>query len=139
MTIQYFSGRVRIRQAIRETKGSADMNGIKVIFPSWHDGTWVFSDLEKGLDNERFIAGAETIITDMVIDIPDARKGFRLSFADSEFPDWQKKLVWLGKEYKGNKYADSATANEGYLSPALLKYFETMPKIIYAKADKSEK
>jgi hypothetical protein len=112
------------------------MSNIMVIYPFWQDGNWVFRDAEKGIDKDFFIAGADTVIAEMVAEIPDAKKGFRLLFSDMEFPDWQKKLVWREKEYKGNKYADSATGNEGYLSPNLLNYFKVVPKIIYAKAEK---
>ena len=34
------------------------------------------------------------MIDKLVVDIPDAEKGFRLTFSTQEFPGWDDKLLW---------------------------------------------
>ena len=44
------------------------------------------------------------MINVLVADIPDADKGFRLTFSAREFPGYQKKLTWVRSDSKGNWY-----------------------------------
>jgi len=110
-------------------------NSIYVIYPYWWWGTFVFDDAQKGLEKEPFVSGANILIDLLVTDIPDARKGFRLLFSDSPFPGYQVKLEWRRKEYNGDWYFSPDFKMEGWLCPALLKYFSTPPQEIYVKAE----
>ena len=71
----------------------------------------------------------------LVADIPDADQGFRLTFSAREFPGYDAKLVWIREDVNGNWYYSEEFQAEGWLCPALFKYFPTAPKEIYVKAD----
>jgi len=110
-------------------------NAILVIAPYWHAGTWVFDDDRVGLEKEPFVAGVPEMIDILVTDIPDAKQGFRLLFSPRPFPGYQKKLTWLRGNMGGNDYALEDPPMEGWLCPALFKYFEEPPPEIYVKAE----
>jgi hypothetical protein len=110
-------------------------NAINVIYPYFHGCTWVFDDKEHGLVKEPFVAGAETLITlaTKLKGIPDAEDGFRLTFSAGEFPDYDLKFDWVRSGQGGNYYkCDQLGGREGWLCPALFKYFPTdAPKNIF--------
>ncbi len=110
-------------------------NALMVIAPYWYQGTWVFDDESVGLNKEPFVAGVPEIIDNLVNDIPDARSGFRLIFSSAPFPGYQRELVWVKEEYGGHWYRVKDQSTEGWLCPALLKYFESAPEKIYVKAE----
>ena len=111
------------------------LNTLLVIVPYRHAGTWVFDDASRGLNKEPFVAGIPELIDKLVADIPNARKGFRLTFSAQEFPGYDDKLVWKRKEASGNWYFSEKFQAEGWLCPALLKFFEQAPKEIYVNAE----
>jgi hypothetical protein len=111
------------------------MNSINVIVPYRHQGTWVFDDPRAGLEQEPFVAGADAVIDVMVAQIANAEHGFRLLFSATPFPGFTLKLEWSREEYGGNWYSAPALKMEGWLCPALLKYFDHAPKELYAKAE----
>jgi hypothetical protein len=117
----------------------ATANSIMVIQPYWHSGTWVFDDDAVGLVREPFVAGVPEMIDVLVRDIPDARKGFRLLFSGGPFPGCQKKFTHVRGDIGGNWYRCDDPAMEGWLCPALFKYFEKAPEVIYAKAEALKK
>lgn len=110
-------------------------NFLQVIFPYQFEGTWVFDDDDKGLDKEPFVFGADTIIDQMVVDILEAESGFKLLFSHAPFPGYQVHGEWIREEMGGNWYRVSGFGIEGWLCPALLKYFDSPPENIYAKAE----
>jgi len=112
-------------------------NQICVIVPYWLDAaqTWVFDDPEVGLFQEPFVSGIPEMIDELVSDIPAARKGFRLLFAASPFPGYQRRIDWLRTEYGGQWYRDATTGLEGWLCPALDRYFRQPPAHLYIKAE----
>ena len=110
-------------------------NAIKVIQPYRAAGTWVFDDAATGLKAEPFVNGIPEMIDRLVADIPDARAGFRLTFAASAFPGHEL-VVNRGESYGGGYYyVDPETKRQGWLCPALFKYFHDAPEAIYVKAD----
>jgi len=109
------------------------MNSLFVIAPYRYMGMWVFDDPRVGLVQEPFVGGADTIIDMLVQDIPDAESGFGIVFAAIPFPDHVHRLDWLREETGGNIYRHVATGMEGWLCPALFKYFTTAPETIYLK------
>lgn len=113
----------------------APSNSILVIAPYRHAGTWVFDDPRAGLRSEPFVAGAPEIIDKLVADVPDADKGFRLLFSAAPFPGHATKLVWLRRGGGGNWYYSEELDMEGWLCPALFKYFPRAPAEIYVKAE----
>ncbi len=111
-------------------------NSIMILTPYRDAGTWVFDDAALGLHREPFVSGVPEIIDEMVRNIPDAENGFRLLFATQPFPDYQVKLVWRRGDKSGSWYYAEAYDKEGWLCPALFKYYKEPPKVIYAKAEK---
>jgi len=110
-------------------------NALFVIKPYWYIDTWVFDDESVGLDKEPFVAGVPEMIDDMVRDIPNARQGFKLIFSATPFPDYQREFKWVREEYGGHWYTDGET--EGWLCPALFRYFENAPLKLYARAEQA--
>src|SRR3954467_11670817 len=114
------------------------MNSIFVIKPYWWEGTWVFDDASVGLTREPFVAGIPEMINLLVQDIPNARKGFRLLFSPTPFPGHQAAFHRVRPDVSGTWYrtAPPWPSMEGWLCPALFKYFDEAPPVIYAKAER---
>jgi len=119
----------------KQTRTVRDMNALLVIAPYKYQGTWVFDDPAVGLLREPFIAGIDTMIDKAVAGIPNAEKGFRAIFSASHFPGADFKLEWRREESDGNWYYSDQFQMEGWLCPALLKYFPTAPPQIYVKVE----
>ena len=111
------------------------MNAISVLFPYKYEGTWVFDDPAVGLTKEPFIAGIDTMIDKVTANIPNAEKGFRAIFSAEPFPGAKFKLEWRRAESGGNWYYSDEFKMEGWLCPALFRYFPNAPREIYIKAE----
>jgi hypothetical protein len=111
------------------------MNAINLIAPYKYEDMWVFDDSQVGLVQEPFVSGADDMIDFLVADIPNADKGFRLLFSANPFPGYSTELEWRREEYGGNWYFSPKFSMEGWLCPALFKYFDKAPKNIYVKAE----
>ena len=110
-------------------------NAILVIAPYKYNGTWVFDDSRFGLVREPFVAGVPEMIDALVADIPDAEKGFRLTFSSRPFPGFQKKLTWVRGDMDGNYYKIDDPPMEGWICPAMFKYYDKPPAALYVKAE----
>ena len=110
-------------------------NAILVIAPYKYNGAWVFDDERFGLVREPFVAGVPEMIDTLVADIPSADKGFRLTFSANPFPDFQRKLTWVRSELGGNYYKIDDPPMEGWICPALFKYYDKAPSELFVKAD----
>ena len=110
-------------------------NSIFVIAPYWYNGTWVSDDAAAGLKREPFVGGVPEMMNVLVKDIPDAREGFRLTFSAQPFPGHQYKLGWLRGDTTGNGYKLDEPAMEGWICPAMFRYYSEAPKMLYVKAD----
>jgi len=111
------------------------VNSLFAIAPYQHQGFWVFDDPRVGLFQEPFVSGADRIIDLLTADIPDAKSGFKLVFSATPFPGFNAHFEWRREEYGGNWYEWSERGVEGWLCPALFKYFETAPRELYVKAE----
>lgn len=107
------------------------MNAINVITPYKHLGMWVFDDAKAGLVQEPFVEGADVIIDRAVEGIPNAKGGFLMLFSATPFPGHQFRLSWRRAGSGGNYYYSHAHGVEGWLCPALLKYFDQAPEELY--------
>ena len=98
---------------------------------------WVFDDEERGLYQEPFVGTTNEILDRMVSAkrIKNGTKKFRLFFSEGKFPKFQYALVWSRMENGGNVYL-SSFGLEGWLCPALFKYFDSAPKILYVRVAK---
>ena len=112
------------------------MNAITAIFPYKHHGLWVFDDARTGLEQEPFVAGADTLIDRALV-----RKGiqgdhgFRLLFSAGEFPGCDLELRWVREGDGGNWYHADDFDHDAWLCPALLKYFDSAPTRLYVKLE----
>lgn len=109
------------------------MNEIYVISPYIHLRMWVFDDPKVGLVQETFVGGADTIIDRLVSGIPDAENGFVMIFSASEFPGHQLRLERRGPQGSGNLYHSPDLNFDGWLCPALLRYFDAPPAKLFAQ------
>ena len=114
---------------------NAPANALLVLKPYQHAGSWVFDDMRLGLIKEPFIAGIPEMIDKMVEDVPNANQGFRLIFSATPFPNYEAKLVWTKKQNGGNWYHCEQYDIDGWLCPAMYKYYGEAPKELYAKAE----
>jgi len=115
------------------------VNSLFVISPYRFDGMWVFDDPAVGLVREPFVSGIDTMIDRLVADIPKAANGFRLIFSPAPFPGYTVKLEWRRMEYGGNWYYSPQFDMEGWLCPALFKYFKEAPRELYGRAEPKER
>jgi hypothetical protein len=69
----------------------------------------------------------------VVADLPNAERGFTLIFAATPFPGHQYRLDWLRADGDGNWYRSADLDMEGWLRPALFRYFDEAPKHLYAQ------
>lgn len=109
------------------------MNAINVIAPYKYLDMWVFDDPRVGLSQEPFVSGADSMIDRVVAGIPNAEKGFIMLFADTAFPGHQLHLEWRRRDGGGNWYYSKELDMEGWLCPALLKYFTEAPKELFVQ------
>lgn len=109
------------------------MNTINIIAPYKYLGMWVFDDARVGLVQEQFVSGADSMIDRVVANIPDAEKGFVMLFSGTAFPGHNIKLEWRRPENGGNWYYSPQLEMEGWLCPALFKYFQEAPKELYVQ------
>lgn len=110
-------------------------NSMFVLRPYQHQERWVFDDERVGLVAEPFVFGIDTMIDRMVAEIPDAADGFHLIFSVNRFPGCTVGLEWRREEAGGNWYHSAEYDMEGWLCPALFKYFESAPPSLFAKAE----
>lgn len=109
------------------------MNALNVIAPYKHLDMWVFDDARVGLVQEPFVSGADTMIDHVVRDIPNAENGFKMIFSATRFPGAQLTLQWRRGENDGNWYYSPELDMEGWLCPALFRYFAEAPKEIFVQ------
>jgi len=109
------------------------MNEINVISPYKYLGLWVFDDPNVGLVQEPFVGGADTIIDNLVSHIPNADKGFAMIFSAKPFPGHQYRFEWRRPDRSGNIYYSSDLNLEGWLCPALLRYFDSPPQELFVQ------
>ncbi len=109
------------------------MNAINVIAPYRYLGIWVFDDPRVGLQAEPFVGGADTLIDRVTAEIPNAADGFVMVFAGIPFPGHQFRLEWRQADGTGNVYAAPQFDAEGWLCPALLRYFDTPPAELFVQ------
>ncbi len=108
-------------------------NAIMTIYPYKHNGLWVFDDSAVGLDKEPFVSGADDIIDVMVSDLPSPESGFNLIFSGIAFPGHQYEFNRLGEEAGGWWYMHAPTEMQGWLCPAMFKYFDEAPEKLYVQ------
>jgi hypothetical protein len=112
-------------------------NSIFVIKPYKWEGLWVFDDANVGLVREPFVGGADTMIDVATAQIPAAEKGFVAVFSAGYFQNAQIVLEWAREDLGGNIYRWPERDMEGWLCPALLRYFAEPPAKLYIQVKPS--
>ncbi len=102
------------------------------IRPFKDNGLWVFTDERVGLEKEPLVEGIDTMLDVITQGIPNAADGFELIFCDSEFQGWAYSLEWRRPNIVGGDwyYCPQLDA-EGWLCPALGRYFKEPPKQLF--------
>jgi hypothetical protein len=119
------------RQGHGEKKAPLN-NSIFVIKPYKWEGLWLFDDARVGLVKEPFVGGADTMIDMATAHLPNAGKGFLAVFSAGYFPDAQIVLEWVREDGGGgNVYRWKEKEMEGWLCPALLRYFSVPPPKLF--------
>jgi hypothetical protein len=105
-------------------------------------GCWLFDDEQAGLKAEPFVLGMSEMLTRLVthLAIEQATRGFCLQFSAHPIPH-DVELQWVRAEnprdpMAGHWYRGLVAGREmeGWLCPALYRYFETAPRRIFVKA-----
>jgi hypothetical protein len=121
---------------------TARRNSINVIKPYQWNGVWVFDDPARGLDKEPLVAGVPEIIDAVCAGrgIRDPQNGFVTIFSAAPFPGAHATLEHLRPDESGtgNWYRLAGTALEGWLCPALLKYFAAPPARIFIQVKNAQ-
>lgn len=104
---------------------------IMTIYPYKCEDLWVFDDPSVGLEKEPFVSGADDIIDMMVLPLKNADSGFKLLFSNTAFDGFQHSLTCLFSDDDGWWYLHEDSGLQGWLCPALFKYFNDVPKILY--------
>ena len=109
------------------------MNSLFIIFPYKLGTTWVFDDAARGLKQEPFVGDVNKIID---LEVGEATK-ISVTFSDMNFPGANFELVKTDKQESlgGTWYLSPKYLIEGWLCPALLKFFSTPPPKIFIKTE----
>jgi len=107
-------------------------NVLRTIKPYWNGGAWVFDDPRADLEGEPFVSGVPEMIDRLLerTGLP-RRTQFLLVFSEHPFPGHQAVLEWVREELGGNWYRWGGM--EGWLCPALFRYFSKAPQRIYCQ------
>jgi hypothetical protein len=97
-----------------------------------HEGAYVFDDPRLGFVREPFVLGMPEIIEHQMGGPIDT---FTAIFSATAFPGYTSVLKRLHEEYGGTWYGLDGTHLQGWLCPALFKYFEVAPGTLYVHFD----
>ena len=122
--------------ALMEHKLVSAGNALLVIQPYRTGKGWAFDEPRVGLKAEPFVLGVPEMIDRLSSNIPGADRSVRLIFSQNPFPG-AVRLDRRREENGGNWYYCRDYDMEGWLCPALFKFFPRAPQHIYAKAEAS--
>ena len=107
------------------------MNQIFTIRPYLWEGVWVFDDAAVGLVREALVYGMPELIRMATAEagIENPERGFVALFSRDPFPGATIELSWVREEMNGNIYV--WRGQEGWLCPALLRYFDPPPRKLF--------
>lgn len=116
------------------------MNSIFIIEPYKVGNTWAFDDEKRGLIQEPFVGGFGPIIKKILIDkFGESKDKFVLIFSHIPFPEYDFQLKKGLDLNNGSFYMLDGLNLEGWLCPALRKYYtQDLPSDVYIKIELSE-
>lgn len=109
------------------------MNSLMSILSYRSHSGWAFDDATAGLSAEPFVAGIPEMI-DVLAEQIGADDRIVLTFAPTEFPGSSLRLDRTREEFGGNWYRWEDRGMDGWLCPALFKYFPIAPDQIWIGA-----
>jgi hypothetical protein len=121
--------------AIVEHKYVSAGNALLVIEPYRIGKGWAFDERRLRLKGEPFVQGIPEMIDKLVTGIPGSDQSVRLIFSQRPFPGAQLQLDRRGEQDGGNWYHSREYQSDGWLCPALFKFFPRAPQHIYVKAE----
>ncbi len=124
-----------VAAAVAEHQIVSRGNALLVIEPYRIGTGWAFDAPGLGLKGEPFVQGIPEMIDKLVVGVPGAEKRVRLIFSQQRFPGAQLELDRRREEDGGNWYYSRVYQREGWLCPALFRYFPRAPQHIYVKAE----
>ena len=111
-------------------------NALLVIEPyRTGSNSWAFDEPRLGLHREPFVQGIPQIIDRAVAWLPGSDKSVRLTFSQQAFPGAQLRLDRRQEQDGGNWYHCAEYNMDGWLCPALFKFFPRAPAHLYVKAE----
>ena len=106
---------------------------VQTICPYWDEGELVFDDPSVGLVREPFVAGSDDALRILASAIPGCEQRFRLLFSHLAFAGHQL-VAERGEPMAGGYWYDwKAIDVQGWLCPALFKYFKEAPEKLYVE------
>jgi hypothetical protein len=121
--------------ALTEYKLISSGNALLVIEPYRSGKGWRFDEPLLHLKGEPFVQGIPEMIDIMVVGIPGSERKVRLIFSQRPFPGANFRLDRRREQDGGNWYYNEQYNIEGWLCPALFKFFPRAPQHIYVKAE----
>ena len=106
-------------------------NSIFVIKPYKWEGMWVFDDPNVGLVKEPFVGGADTMIDVATAAHSERRPRLPGGLLGQLLPRCPDRAGMGREDGGGNVYRWKEKEMEGWLCPALLKYFTEPPEKLY--------
>jgi hypothetical protein len=106
--------------ALRPTPPKNNVMKSITIYPYRLGNCWVFDDARTGLKEEAFVLGSSEIMARLVEakGIPQAEKGFALTFSDEPFEGHDAELSWLRSDdsqvLSGKDGSASQISGNGY-------------------------
>ena len=122
--------------AIAEHKYVSAGNALLVIEPYRVGSGWAFDEPRLGLKGEPFVQGIPEMIDKLVTGIPGSDKSVRLIFSQRAFPGSQLQLDRRREQDGGNWYHSKDYQTDGWLCPALFRFFPRAPQHIYVKVER---
>ena len=102
-------------------------NSLYIIQPYRDLGTWLFDDESRNIIREPFVLGVPQMI-DMYLEQKGIQANkFTLIFSNKDIPNADAKLIKERDLNEGAWYSLVGTDKEGWICPAILKYYETAP------------
>jgi len=120
------------------TRTEAYMSSFLTIHPYKKDGVWMFDDPAVGLVEEPFVQGTDAILDVITKKLPDAEDGFTAHFSAEPFDGHEFEFTWVAEENGGNWYRNVRLGMDGWLCPALFKYFAAAPAKLYLRIEPNE-
>jgi hypothetical protein len=121
--------------ALMEYKFVSMGNSMLVIEPYRAGKVWRFDEPRLNLKGEPFVEGMSEMIDKMAQGLPGSDRKVRLIFSQQPFPGWQYRLDLRRPADGGNWYYNEQYQMEGWLCPALFKFFPRAPQHIYGRAE----